>query len=130
MPKSQPASTELLADYFVSYLFAKYHGARHVRRIASWIGFIIKAIEKLPCVRLERSRSRQIRFEYKNHSFKVRYAHGAGQRGGVEIVEVFSGRGAPEGQLVASVTNLSEAAEIYDSLRRRLDSFVESTPAP
>lgn len=55
MPKTQPASTELLADYFVSYLFTKYHGARHVRRIASWIGFIIKAIEKLPGVSLERS---------------------------------------------------------------------------
>jgi hypothetical protein len=120
-------SSEQLADYFVSYLFTKYQGTRHVRRIASWIGFIIKGVEKLPGSSLGRSRSRQIVFEYRDRTFKVRYNHGTGSRGGIQIVEVLPGRGAPEGQVASSITNLAEAEDVYHSLRRILDAFIKKS---
>jgi hypothetical protein len=34
---------ELLADHFVNYIFDTYQGTRHVRRVATWIGFLLKA---------------------------------------------------------------------------------------
>jgi hypothetical protein len=42
-----PLTPEALADYFVRYLFEEYHGTRHVRRIASWVGFVVKGIERV-----------------------------------------------------------------------------------
>ena len=88
---------EALADYFVRYLFEKYHGTRHVRRIASWVGFVVKGIERVVGATFERRRSRQIGFDYHGRQFKVRYVHRtkASPRGGIQIVEVLPGRGAP-----------------------------------
>ena len=121
-------SSELLADYFVSYLFTNYQGSRHVRRIASWVGFVIKAVERLPRAQLSRSRSRQFTFTYRNRRFKVRYNHGLGSRGGIQIVEVLPGRGAPEGNIAVDITSLSDAEDVYNALRTRLDAFVAATP--
>jgi hypothetical protein len=123
-----PITPEMLADYFVSYLFTKYHGTRHVRRIASWIGFVIKGIEKVVGANLHRNRARQIRFDYHNRQFKVRYNHGAGGRGGIQIVEVLSGRGAPEGHVVANIVSLADAERIYQRLGQELSAFLAAHP--
>jgi hypothetical protein len=121
-------SAELLADGFVSYLFEQYRGTRHVRRIASWIGFIIKAVDRLPGVSFSRRHSRQLGFDYRGRRFKARYNHTAGTRGGIDIVEVLPGRGGPEGKVAVSIVSLSDAEDVYTSLRKRLDIFIERTP--
>ena len=118
------ASTEQIAEYFVRYLFEEYHGTRHVRRVATWIGFILKAINRVSGGTLQLSRTRQLTFKYKTHRFKARYNHQTGQRGGIQIVEVLPGRGAPVGKIVAEITNLDEAERIYHSLEQELDSFL------
>ncbi len=126
MPATNNTS-ELLADTFVSYLFQKYQGTRHVRRVASWLGFIIKAVDKLPNVSFSRRHARQLGFQYKGRTFKARYNHKAGGRGGIEIVEILPGRGAPEGKVAVSIISLSDAEDIYTSLRYRLNQFIETT---
>ena len=40
--KEIEAAVERLADYFVNYLFDEFQGTRHVRRVATWIGFLRK----------------------------------------------------------------------------------------
>ena len=67
---TDPVSSERLADYFVSYLFDQYKGSRHVRRVASWIGFIIKAVENIAGSTLRQNRQRQIMFDYRERQFK------------------------------------------------------------
>ena len=124
-----PITPEMLADYFVSYLFTKYQGTRHVRRIASWIGFVIKGVERVVGANLHRSRSRQIRFDYHNRQFKVRYNHGAGGRGGIQIVEVLSGRGAPEGHVVVDIISLADAERVYRTLGQELNAFLAAHPS-
>src|SRR5262249_39402797 len=37
MAEATAASVERLANYFVNYLFDRYQGSRHVRRVATWI---------------------------------------------------------------------------------------------
>lgn len=120
-----PASAERLADHFVSYLFDQYQGSRHVRRVASWIGFIIVAVEKVAAGTLAQNRERQITFRYRSRQFKAKYDHRAGPRGGIKIIEVLPGRGAPEGQIVMEIKNLAEAEGCYLSLRDCLDEFTK-----
>lgn len=118
MAKRKKVHTELLADYFVAYLFDKYRGTRHVRRVATWIGFLLKAIEKLPGVSFARQRSRQLMFDYRGRRFKVRYNHKVGARGGIQFVEVLSGRGAPEGAVALNVGSLADAESAYHDVRK------------
>jgi hypothetical protein len=120
-------TAERLADHFVSYLFDQYKGSRHVRRVASWIGFIIKAIERIAGSTLSQNRQRQITFEYKGRQFKAKYDHKAGPRGGIDIIEVLPGRGAPEGGTVTKITDLTEAEDFYRSPEIKFDSFIESS---
>ena len=115
---------ELLADYFVTYLFDKYKGTKHVRRVATWIGFLLKAVEKLPGVSFTRQRSRQVMFEYRGRRFKVRYNHKVGARGGIQFVEVLPGAGAPEGSVALDIGSLAEAETAYLGLQKALDKFV------
>lgn len=124
MAQAKKARAELLADYFVAYLFDKYRGTRHVRRVATWIGFILKAIEKLPGVSFTRQRSRQLMFDYRSRRFKVRYNHKIGARGGIQFVEVLPGRGAPEGAVALDVGSLAAAENAYRDLRKILDKFI------
>ncbi len=117
--------SEQLANRFVSYLFDQYKGSRHVRRVASWIGFLILAVEKIAGSSLHQNRQRQIMFEYKGRQFKVRYNHKTGSRGGIDIVEVLRERGSPEGETVLQIKNLAEAEQCYLSLKARLNSFIK-----
>ena len=71
------ASIEQIAEYFVRYLFEEYHGIRHVRRVATWIGFILKAVNRASGGTLQLNRTRQLTFTYKTHRFKARYNHQA-----------------------------------------------------
>jgi hypothetical protein len=104
---------ERIADHFVNYLFDEYQGSRHVRRVASWVGLIVLGIEKLTGNR-NVPRTRQLRFEYASRTFKAKYNHKAGPRGGIDIVEIDPGRGSPEGRTVGSIRNLAEAASFYN----------------
>lgn len=124
MVERKKGHAELLADYFVAYLFDKYRGTRHVRRVATWIGFLLKAIERLPRASFTRQRSRQLMFDYRGRRFKVRYNHKIGARGGIQFVEVLPGRGAPEGAVALNVGSLAQAENAYRKLRKTLDKFV------
>jgi hypothetical protein len=126
-----PLSPEALAEYFVRYLFEEYYGTRHVRRIASWVGFIVKAIERVVGPNLERRRSRQIGFNYHGREFKVKYVHRTRgcPRGGVQIVEVLPGRGTPEGNVVVEIGSLADAERVYGSLGQQLYAFLAAHPS-
>lgn len=119
-----PVLSERLADHFVAYLFDQYQGSQHVRRVASWIGFVVKAAENVADGSLRQEQTRQIMFDYKGRHFKVKYNHKTGSRGGLDIVEVLPGRGAPEGAAVLHITNLADAEDCYLTLKSRLDAFV------
>lgn len=124
------SNSEALAGYFVRYLFEEYHGTRHVRRIASWVGFIIKGIERVVGSNFEQRRSRQIAFDYHGRQFKVRYIHRSKgcPRGGVQIVEVLPGRGAPEGKVVVEIGSLADAEQVYQNLGQQLTAFLAAHP--
>lgn len=110
MPSSQ---SELLANAMVGYLFDQYRGARHVRRVASWIGFLICAFAKIRGGELKRNRSRQLIFEFKEQRWRLRYNHSLKPRGGIEIVEIQHSRGEPDGSVVATIRSLAEAEDFY-----------------
>ena len=113
MTKLAQASPEQLADAFVSYLTTKYGGTRHVRRVASWIGFIVLGIHRLSKGTWKVPRTRQLRFEYRGHAYKARYSHTIKPRGGIEIVGVSPGRGAPDGKLILTIGSLQDAEAFY-----------------
>ena len=114
-----------VADHFVNYLFDQYQGSMHVRRVASWIGMILKGIERAGATNIKFHRSRQLTFEYRDQRFKARYNHQIRNRGGIEIVEVLPGRGTPDGELVYQVGDLRDAEDIYLGLGRFLDQVVD-----
>lgn len=113
MKKSENVGAERLADHFTAYLFKRYTNNQHVRRVASWVGLIVLGIEKLADKR-HIPRSRQLHFEYKGKLYKGKFNHHAGKRGGIEIVEIGTGKGQPELGTICTITNLAEAAAFYD----------------
>ena len=101
-----------IADHFVNYLFDQYRGSRHVRRVTAWIGFILKAIEATGAtVRI--NRQRQLVFARNGQRYKVRYRHDIRPRGGIEILRVLPGRGAPDGDVLLSIGSLEDAEHAY-----------------
>jgi hypothetical protein len=115
-------SLDRYADYFVNYLFDEYQGSRHVRRVATWIGFILKAVESVADDGISLNRRRQLQFSFRGDRFKVKFNHSAGDRGGIQIIEVLPQQGSPEGRIVATVTNLTEAEQLHRSLRDFLEA--------
>ena len=112
------APADRLATYFVDYLFTEYGGSRHVRRVAGWVGLIVLGIEQLAGATWSVPRRRQLVFDYRNSKYKVKYNHKAGRRGGIDIVEVLPGRGAPEGRLLTRMQSLQDASQFFqDRLR-------------
>src|SRR5208282_4959614 len=99
--------------------FTEYPGNMHVRRVSSWVGLIVLGIEKLADRRYI-PRNRQLRFEYDGRSFKAKFNHHSGPRGGIDIVQIIAGRGSPEGKTVCSIQNLKEAASFYNNPARML----------
>jgi hypothetical protein len=122
--------TDRLANYFVSYLFDRYQGTRHVRQVAPWIGFILKAIERVTGGIIRPHRTRQIVFKYRGRRFKACYRHDAGPRGGIQIIEILLGRGGPEGEVALNITDLDEAEDAYLTFENRLDQFIDGPSLP
>jgi hypothetical protein len=122
--------SERLANYFVRYLVEhpRYRDSRHIRRVATWIGFIVKAIER-EASRAARNRERQVVFWSRRRKFKVRFNHKVGARGGLEIIEVLPRRGSPEGGVLATITSLDGAEELYLSFGERLAEFGKAASA-
>lgn len=118
------APAELLADHFVNYLFQNYQGSRHVRRVASWVGLVVLGIQRAAGNDWKVPRNRQLQFGFQGRSFKAKYNHKTGPRGGIEIVEVLEGRGSPEGNAVVSIANLHEAEDFYNRSPLILQEFV------
>ncbi len=116
MPQLATATPERIADHFVNYLFEQYSDSLHVRRVASWVGLIVLGIEKIASARYV-PRERQLRFDRNGKSYKAKFNHNAGgsRRGGIDIVEILPGRGAPEGATVHTITSLQDAAAFYDN---------------
>lgn len=110
-------SAERMAEHFVNYLFEGYAGnARHVRRVAAWLGLLALGIDKIKD-NWHGSNSRQLIFEKDGQKYKVRYNHRVRPNGGIEIVEVAPGRGSPDAAVVLQIASLYEAARFYDSPR-------------
>ena len=126
MSREQMGS-ERLADYFVNYLFASYQGARHVRRVASWVGLIVLAVDRIGERRWIWGR-RQLRFTFQSRTFRLKYDHSLGSRGGIQIVEVLSGQGSPEGDIATSIMSLSEAERFYNDAEEIILQFVRQAP--
>lgn len=123
------APAELLANHFVDYLFKKYQGSRHVRRVASWVGFLVLGIRRAAGKDWKVPRNRQLQFGFQGRSFKAKYNHKTGSRGGIEIVEVLEGRGSPEGKTVTSIANLNEAEDFYNRSPLIFQEFIsQNTP--
>jgi hypothetical protein len=128
MARLAQAPAELLADHFVNYLFDEYHGSRHVRRVASWVGLIVLAIQRVAGNDWKIPRNRQLAFEFRRRSFKVKFNHKTGARGGIDIVEILAGRGSPEGNTVISITRLQEAEDFYNRAPLILQQFTSHGP--
>jgi|SRR5882724_7359740 len=124
MPRLRGETAERLADYFVAYLFRQYTGTRHVRRVASWVGLVILGIQEVAGQQWKVPRSRQLEFEIGGRTFKAKYDHHAGPRGGISIIEVLPGRGSPEGDTVVTIRNLREAGAFYDDAQRTFRTFL------
>lgn len=123
MLKVDGASVELVANHFVNYIFDEFGGARHVRRVASWIGLILLGIERIGGQSWRVPRTRQLWFAYAGRTFKARYNHKAGPRGGIEIIEVLPGPGAPEGKTVATISSLKDAQDFYSNAPQVFQKF-------
>ncbi|MDE2928452.1 MAG: hypothetical protein OXT71_18875 [Acidobacteriota bacterium] len=115
---------EGVADYFVNYLFNNYQGARHVRRVASWVGLIVLAVDKVGNSWWRRH-TRQLGFTFQDCKFKVKYDHTIGSRGGIQVIEILPGRGEPEGGIVTSITSLREAEQFYLHAEKILRKLVQ-----
>lgn len=127
MPRLLQASADRIADHFINYLFEEFHGARHVRRVASWVGLIVMGIAKVVAGNWKVSPKRQLRFSHMGTSFKAKYNHKAGPRGGIEIVELLPGRGSPEGRILTTITSLDEAEDFYNRAAEIFRKFASSS---
>ncbi len=123
MAKIVDSSPEFVANYFVNYLIGKYGEARHVRRVTSWIGLIVLGIEKISGQSWKVPRVRQLCFKHAGRSFKARYNHKVGKKGGIEIVQVLPGAGAPEGSVFYTIADLKSAEEFYNNAPKIFQQF-------
>jgi len=102
---------ELIANHFVKVICEKKPRTKHVRRVASWIGFLVHGLDKIGA-KFE-IKNRQLRMLAGGRKYKVRFQHklpvGGGIRGGIEIIEM------PSGIPVRQFRNLSECAAFYDN---------------
>ena len=124
MPTTGTDADRVAARY-VDHLFDEHDSARHVRRAATWIGFVLKAIQRATGQVPRLDRQRQVTFMYRGISFKARYEPHAGRRGSIHIVEVARTQGSPDGETVIRIASLDDAEQAYNGLERILDQFVD-----
>ncbi len=119
MPKLVGVTPDRMADEFVTYLFERYRGSRHVRRVASWIGFIVAGIEQIrDSDEWDIPRDRQLRFSAFGRKFTASYDHKVKPRGGIVIREILDGRGSPKGPVLYAIASLEDAENFYRQPRR------------
>ncbi len=80
-----------------------------VQRVAPYLGFVAKGIDKVSGGDWE-TRRRQLIFRVKGVPFKARYDH---KLRGVRVLRVLPGRGMPDGESIATIANLDEAEGFY-----------------
>lgn len=100
---------EMVCNHFMQYMFANTK-ARHVQRVAAWVGFLVAAIE----IRKDDwafRHTRQFVFSVGNDWYKVRYNHAVGTRGGIQIVELADGR--TDGNVVKEFKTLDNVEDFY-----------------
>jgi hypothetical protein len=86
--------------------------SRHVRRVASRIGFIICGIVEIrEADEWDIPRERQLRFSANGRQFVAKSDHQVKPRGGIVFREVLPGRGSPRGPVLLSISSLEEAEE-------------------
>jgi hypothetical protein len=106
-------SAERICDHFNSYICEHYADRLHVRRVATWLGLVIKGVERIKS-EWWLSHSRQLVFTTKDgRRYKLRYSHSVGARGGIQIVQIRAALGSPEVATIVEIANLNEAEEFY-----------------
>lgn len=103
---AQP-SVERVANYLVGYIAQRYGDSQHVRRVASWLGFLLLGIDRLAPGAWWRAHTRQVRFEHEGHTYKVRYVHAPPSRGRIQVVRLPT-------QVVLELRSLLDAQRFYD----------------
>lgn len=102
-----------MAEHFLNYLFEEYSGgARHVRRVASWLGLLALGIEKAK-VSWKPTNTRQLTFEVAGVRYKGRYNHAIGSAGGIEFVEIGKTQGSPDVRVARQILSLPDAEAFY-----------------
>jgi hypothetical protein len=105
-------SRDFVAQHFVNYMFdaESLRHARHVQRVASWIGMVLLAIEHRKD-EWKFVNKRQLAFRVGDQWFKVRYQHEVRPRGGFQIVKMTDGR--TDGQVVKELGSLDDVERFY-----------------
>jgi hypothetical protein len=122
-------SPEHVANQFLAYLRDNKTDAKHVFRVASWIGMLALAIDKVK-IDWHKATSRQLVFQTHDRTttrggrpyinrYKVRYNHTVGGRGGLEIVEIGTSQGQPEIGVVAAFSTLYDVERFYQLCSQR-----------
>ncbi len=110
MNTNRAPTVEQVSDHFVGYICEHKASARHVRRVASWIGFVIGGIDKV-ATGWGFNRERQFWFQVADGTFyKVRYQHTLGSRGGIEILRM---NGNADGPTAVELKTLQDAETFY-----------------
>jgi len=117
--KKNTWTAERVARYFNDVLNeTKNNGnpklAAHIRRIAPWLGFITRGLEKLNPDDQGIKHKRQWGFLHKAQWYVCRGSHTIGsskvRRGGIEILPL---NGKKYGKVVVEITSLAEAEAFY-----------------
>ncbi len=114
-------SADRMGEHFINYLFDEFNGSRHVRRVAAWVGFIVRGVERVAGHHWwvgGGSALRQLWFSCGDRTFKVKYNHAlrkqATRIGGIQVVEVSDERGKEELRTIATIRDLNEAERFYN----------------
>jgi hypothetical protein len=116
-PHKKPESREMKAlsadqviQHFLDYLRKNRANSAHVHRVAAWLGFLVKGIDRISDD-WGFWHSRQFWFKVGSKCYKVRFRHNICFRGGIEIVEM---RGNQDGAVVIQFRNPDDAEAFYN----------------
>ncbi len=110
MPSRHGLTAEMVANHFVGMICQQFPSNQHVRRVASWLGFIAEAID-LNSTDFWYQYKRQLCFESGGQRYKLRYAHPhiLPPRGGFHVVRL------DNEVIVHSIGSLDEARDFFDN---------------
>ena len=104
-------SAEKVTEHFVAYICENKPDARHVRRVAGWLGFVVGGIDRL-ADDWGFMHERQFWFTVGSRKYKIRFNHRIGFRGGLQIVEMADWR--TDGRVALELRSQEEAEEFYN----------------